>query len=105
MAKNADKPFDDIEILYGKIQKPSGKNKNTLLLGQCQVKLNDNNPMINHCVKVNGCPPSKKEFVRAYQTLGIELPDNPMEWMDSISGLFMGKYVGKPEFVETFYKI
>lgn len=105
MAKNADKPFDDIEILYGKIQKPSGKNKNTLLLGQCQVKLNGNNPLINHCVKVNGCPPNKEEFVRAYTTLGIELPNNPIEWMESVSGLFMGKYAGKPEFVETFYKI
>ncbi len=105
MAKNVGKPFDNIEILYGKIQKPSGKNKHTLLLGQCQVKLNGNNPMINHCVKVNGCPPNKEEFVRAYTTLGIELPDNPIEWMESVSGLFMGKYAGKPEFVETFYKI
>jgi uncharacterized protein (DUF362 family) len=105
MAKNADKPFDDIEILYGKIQKPSGKNKNTLLLGQCQVKLNDNNPMINHCVKVNGCPPNKDEFFKAYKTLGIQLPDNPIEWMESVPGLFMGKYAGKPEFEETFYKI
>jgi hypothetical protein len=105
MAKNMDKPFDDIEILYGKIQNPSGKNKHTLLLGQCQVKLNGNNPMINHCVRVNGCPPNKEEFVRAYTTLGIELPDNPIEWMESVPGLFMGKYAGRPEFDETFYKI
>jgi uncharacterized protein (DUF362 family) len=105
MAKNMDKPFDDIEILFGKIQEPSGKNKHTLLLGQCQVKLNGNNPMIKHCVKVNGCPPKKEEFVRAYTVLGIELPDNPIEWIESVSGLFMGKYAGKPEFEETFYKI
>jgi uncharacterized protein (DUF362 family) len=105
MSKNMEKSFDDIEILYGKIQKPSGKNKHTLLLGQCQVKLNGNNPMINHCVKVNGCPPDKEEFVGAYTTLGIELPDNPKVWMESIPGLFMGKYAGKPEFDETFYKV
>ncbi|MDM8540903.1 DUF362 domain-containing protein [Desulfococcaceae bacterium HSG9] len=105
MAKNRDKPFDDIEILYGKIQKPSGKNKHTLLLGQCQVKLNENSPMINHCVKIDGCPPQKEDFVRAYTTLGIELPDNPKEWMETVFGFFMGKYTGKPEFDETFYKI
>jgi len=105
MAKNKDKPFDDIEILYGKIQKPSGKNKHTLLLGQCQVKLNGNSPMINHCVKINGCPPNKENFIRAYTTLGIALPDNPKEWMETVFGFFMGKYAEKPEFDETFYKI
>ena len=105
MAKNKDKPFDDIEILFGKTQKPSGKNKHTLLLGQCQVKLNGNSPMINHCVKIDGCPPKKEDFIRAYATLGIELPDNPTEWMTTVFGFFMGKYAGKPEFDETFYKV
>lgn len=105
MAKNRDKPFDDIEILFGKIQKPSGKNKHTLLLGQCQVKLNVNNPMINHCVAINGCPPNKEDYIRAFTTLGIELPDNPIEWMETAFGFLMGKYDGKPEFDETFYKV
>ena len=105
MANNRDKPFDDIEILFGKIQKPSGKNKHTLLLGQCQVKLNVNNPMINHCVAINGCPPNKEDYIRAFTTLGIELPDNPIEWMETAFGFLMGKYDGKPEFDETFYKV
>jgi hypothetical protein len=105
MARNRDKPFDDIEILYGKIQEPSGKNKHTLLLGQCQVKLNGKNPVINHCVMINGCPPNKEEFIRAYRILGIDLPDNPVEWMKTVFGFFLGKYVGKPEFDETFYKV
>jgi hypothetical protein len=81
MTKNREKPFDDIEILYGKTQKPSGKNKHTLFLGQCQVKLNGDNAKINHCVTVNGCPPEKEDFIRAFTTLGIELPDNLKEWI------------------------
>jgi len=105
MAKNKDKPFDDIEILYGKIQEPSGKNKHTLLLGQCQIKLNGNNSMINHCVKIDGCPPNKDGIIKAFTTLGIELPDNPEGWMDQIFGFFMAKYAGNTEFDETFYKI
>jgi hypothetical protein len=105
MSKNTDKSFDDIEILYGKIQEPSGKNKDTLLVGQCQVKLNSNNPMINNCLAIDGCPPSKDDFIKAYSDLGIELPDNPVEWMKTTLGFFDGKYAAKPEFDETFYKI
>jgi hypothetical protein len=103
MAKNQDKPFDDIEILYGKKQEPSGKSKHTLLLGQCQVRLNGKSPLINHCVVIDGCPPVKEDFIRAFTTLGIELPDNPIGWMDAAFGSFMQKYVDKPEFDETFY--
>ncbi len=104
MSKNTDKSFDDIEILYGKIQEPSGKNKHTLLVGQCQVKLNSNNPMINNCQAIDGCPPSKDDFIKAYSNLGIELPDNPVEWMKTALGIFDRKYASQPEFDETFYK-
>ncbi len=69
------------------------------------MKLNGNNPMINHCVKINGCPPNKEDLIRAYKAVGIKLPDNPLEWMKTVPGFFMEKYAGKPEFDETFYKI
>jgi len=105
MSKNTDKSFDDIEILHGKIQEPSGKNKHTLLVGQCQVKLNSNNPLINNCHAINGCPPSKDDFIKAFSNLGIELPDNPVEWMKAALGFFDGKYDAQPEFKKTFYKI
>ena len=105
MSKNTDKSFDDIEILYGKIQEPSGKNKHTLLVGQCQVKLNSKNPMINNCQTIDGCPPSKDNFIKAYSNLGIELPDNPVEWMKTALGFFDRKYAAQREFDETFYKI
>ena len=54
---------------------------------------------------INGCPPKKEDFSRAFTTLGIELPDNPKEWMETVFGFFMGKYTGKSEFDETFYKV
>jgi len=104
-AKNRGEPFDDIEVLQGKIAEPTPGHKHTLLFGQCQVEKNGSNPLINHCVAVRGCPPSKKGFIEAFEELGIELPANPMEWIEKLPELFMGQYIGKTEFDEAFYKI
>jgi len=105
MSPSESKVFDDIEILSGKKLKPSGNHKHTLLLGQCQVKLNRNNPNIKDCVMVKGCPPKKSEFINAFNKLGIKLPDNPIEWMNNLPSFFMAQYNDKPEFEESFYKI
>ena len=105
MSPSNSEPFDDIEILSGKALEPSGKNKHTLLLGQCQVKLNRKNPKINDCVMVKGCPPKKDDFINAFSKLGIKLPDNPIEWMNNTPSFFMGQYTDKPEFEENFYKV
>jgi len=59
----------------------------------------------NHCVKVKGCPPKREDFIKAYKELGIELPDNPIKWMDELPGFFAGQYADRPEFDELFYKI
>jgi uncharacterized protein (DUF362 family) len=105
MSQNENKVFDDIEILFGKKLEPSGKHKHTLLLGQCQVKLNRKNPKIKDCVMVKGCPPQKEDFINAFSKLGIELPENPIEWMKNLPSFFMGQYTDKSEFEENFYKI
>jgi len=106
MAKNKDRNFDDIEILYGKIMKPTPGHKHTLLVGQCQVKLNSKNPLINHCVKIRGCPAKKKDFLKAFKQLDIELPDDFMGWMEkSPELLHMKKYEGRAEFDPSFYTI
>lgn len=106
MAKNTDKYFDDIEILYGKIQKPSPNHKHTLLVGKCQVKLNSENPLINHCVKIPGCPAKKKDIIKTFEELSIELPDNFLKWLEkSPETLHMKKYRNNPAFEPAFYKI
>jgi uncharacterized protein (DUF362 family) len=105
MAKNKDLPFDDIEVLHGRIIEPSGGHKHTLLVGQCQVKKNKNNPLIKHCVSIKGCPPSRQDLVEAYRQLGIELPDNFLELMEKMAESYYKKYVGRPEFDEAFYRI
>lgn len=106
MAKNKNKTFDDIEMLHGKTYKPTPGHKHTLLIGQCQVKLNSKNPLINHCVKIHGCPAKLEDFYKAYKELGIELPDDFEEWMQkSPESIHMKKYVDKPEFDPSFYTI
>ncbi|UCC59293.1 MAG: DUF362 domain-containing protein [Dehalococcoidia bacterium] len=105
MAENRDKPFDDIEVLHGKALDPSGIHKHTLLVGQCQVKRNSKNPLINHCVNINGCPPSREGLLEAYAELGIDLPHDFLERMRTSSETYMKRYAGNPEFDESFYKI
>lgn len=105
MAKNRDKPFDDIEMLHGRIHEPLGGHKHTVLIGQCQVKKNGQNPLINHCVKIKGCPPSKADLIEAYADVGIDLPDDFIERMEKMSETFMGRYEGRPDFEDAFYRI
>jgi uncharacterized protein (DUF362 family) len=104
-SKNKDNPFDDMEVLHGKALEPAEGHKHTLLVGQCQVKKNRNNPRINHCVEIKGCPPSKKELLDAYAELGIELPGDFLKRMEKISGTFMKKYKNNPDFDESFYRL
>ena len=106
LAKNKDKTFDDIEILSGKTRDPEGGHKHTLLVGQCQVKRNGNNPLINNCVRIGGCPPNDEDFYKAYRELGIDLPDNFIEMVEKIPEIFyLPKYAGKSEFQEEFFRI
>jgi len=105
MAKNRDKPLDDVEVLHGRVLEPSPGHKHTLLVGQCQVKKNRESPNINHCVEIKGCPPSKKDLLKAYAEIGIELPDDFLERMAKLPERFMKRYSGNPEFDESFYKI
>jgi uncharacterized protein (DUF362 family) len=105
-AKNRKEPFDQIEVLYGKKQRPSGKAKHTLLAGQCQVRANAKNPMIHHCVKIKGCPPSLSDFTSAYEELGIELPDGFNQWMEkSPETLHMRRYLKDSAFDEDLFRL
>jgi len=106
MATNKDKGFDDVELLYGKLQKPTPGHKHTILVGQCQVKLNEKNPLINHCIKIPGCPARKEDFLKAFQEADIELPEGFAEWLEKSPELvFAKRYANDPDFDPTFYEI
>ena len=98
-------PFDDVEILTGKLMQASpGKNK-TLLLGQCICEANKNNPHILEMIAIKGCPPSPESIYNALLRAGIEADPELFEHMDRTMGIHMKKYREKPEFDESFYQV
>lgn len=98
-------PWDDVEVLTGKIMEPSkGKNK-TILLGRCMYLKNRNHPNIKEMIAVKGCPPEPMEVVKAFHKAGIELNPAIFENMEKAPAFFMKRYEGKPEFDEAFFRI
>jgi uncharacterized protein (DUF362 family) len=99
------KPFDDVEVLTGKVMKPTPGMKKTILVGQCIYNANKNNPAIKEAIPIKGCPPSKEALKEALTKAGIDLPDMFYNNLDKAAGMFMGKYRDKPEFDEKFFQV
>ncbi|MFC1822728.1 DUF362 domain-containing protein [Thermodesulfobacteriota bacterium] len=105
-AKNENKTFDDVEILYGKMQEPTPGCKHTILVSECQIKMHSNHPAINHCIKITGCPPKKDDFIRAFEEAGIEVLDGFMDWMEKApEQVHLKRYKDNPEFDDSFFQI
>jgi uncharacterized protein (DUF362 family) len=98
-------PWDDIEVLTGKVMKPTPGKKKTILIGKCIYQANKDNPDIQEMIAVKGCPPSTKQVVDAFHQAGITLNPAIFENMDNIPGFFMKKYEDRPEFDESFFRI
>ena len=99
------KPWDEIEILTGKVMKPSPGKKKTILIGKCMVQANRENADINEMIAVRGCPPDLKRVLHALHEAGIDVSPAFFETMDMGAGYFMKKYEGKPDFEESFFKV
>jgi len=97
-------PFDDIEVLTGKIMQPRGKKK-TILLGKCMSELHKDNPNINEAVPIKGCPPVPQVLVKGMHKAGIMVDPAVFENMDRSPEQYMKRYENKPEFEESFYRV
>lgn len=99
-------PWDDVEILTGKIMKPV-KGKKTILLGKCMCKANRSNPDIKEVIEVKGCPPKPKDILNALHKAGIDADPNMFkeETIEQLPGFFMARYKGRSEFDESFFEI
>jgi hypothetical protein len=98
-------PWDDVEILTGKMMKPTPGRKNTVLIGKCQYQANKNNPDIKKMIAVKTCPPSPEAVVQALHEAGIEVNPDIFTHMDMAPAFFTHKYEGKPEFDETLFRV
>jgi thiamine pyrophosphate-dependent acetolactate synthase large subunit-like protein/uncharacterized protein (DUF362 family) len=98
------KPWDDVEILYGKTMEPtSGKGK-TILFGKCIYQKHKDNPAIKEMIPIKGCPPPIESIHQAFKQAGIEL--NPLfSNLSSVLALLMHTYKGRPDFEESFFSI
>ncbi|MFX0187893.1 MAG: DUF362 domain-containing protein [Candidatus Hodarchaeota archaeon] len=99
------KPYDKIEVLTGKVMKPTPGNNRTILLGQCQCNLNRNHQDIKELIPINGCPPSREIVQEALQKAGIRVPKSFFKGLDQAPGWLMQKYKGKPEYDESFFQV
>jgi len=99
------KPFDDVEVLTGKVMKPTPGMKKTILVGQCIIDANKNNPDINEKILIKGCPPPKEQIREAFEKAGIDVPEMFYNNLDKAPAIFMKRYRGKPEFDDSFFKI
>jgi uncharacterized protein (DUF362 family) len=98
-------PWDDVEVLTGKEMKPTPGKKKTILIGKCMAEANKDHPDIQEMIPVKGCPPSPKSVVKAFHQAGIEVNPGIFEHMEMAPGFFMGKYEGRPEFEEAFFRV
>jgi len=97
--------YDDVEILTGKIMKPTPGRRKTVLLGKCMYLANKDHPDIQEMIPVKGCPPEPEEIVNALHRAGIPVDPVLFEKADELPGFFMSRYQGRPEFDESFFRI
>ena len=98
-------PFDGVEILTGKVMKPTPGMNKTILVGQCIYNENKDDPNINEMIAIKGCPPSIEEVQNALNQVGIKVPSYFFKNLDKAPLIFMQRYQNKPEFDESFFQI
>lgn len=97
-------PWDDVEILSGKIMKPTPGRKNTILFGKCMYLANKDNPDIKNMIAIKTCPPSFEALVKALHQVGIRVNPEIMVF-DNAAGSAMARYKDRPEFDESLFSI
>ena len=98
-------PWDEIEVLTGKMMKPTPGKKKTILIGKCIYQANKNHPDIREMIAIKGCPPKMEDLVKALHQAGIEANPALFENYDQLPGFFLQRYQGKAEFDESFFRV
>jgi hypothetical protein len=98
-------PWDDIEILSGKVMQPRPGKKKTILFGKCIYQAHKDNPDINEAIAVKGCPPKPEKVYEALKKAGVNVDRNIFDSMDKVPAAYFKRYEDKPEFDDSFYRI
>ncbi len=98
-------PWDDVEVLSGKIMQANPDKKHTILLGKCMSQAHKNHPDIQRMHPIKGCPPKKDQIIKAFHEAGIMIDPNIIENIESLPGFLMKYYEGRPEFEPGHFKV
>lgn len=95
------KPLPKVEILNGKKMLARPGYDKTVLLGNCMIKANKDNPNIAETVKVKGCPPVPEDVVSALLSVGLNVK---MTAYESYMMQQSKKYDGKEGYDKAFFQ-
>jgi len=98
-------PWDDVEILNGKVMAPTPGKKKTILFGKCMYQLNKDHPDIQEMIAIKGCPPTPMSIEKALNKAGIKVDPTFYKNIEQLPGYFLKRYEDKPEFDESFFRI
>ena len=98
-------PWNNVEILTGKVMQPTPGMEKTILVGKCIYQAQKDNPDIKEMIAVKGCPPKPESLLKALHQSGIDADPSLFENVDKLPGFLMSRYEGKPEFEETFFQV
>lgn len=95
-------PFGNIEFLTGKIARSGGGYDKTFLFGNCIIRENRDNPLINEAVPIPGCPPRAEDIVRILNEHGINANfDSYLLYRSSLAA----RYEEQPQFREQHFAV
>ncbi len=95
-------PLPKVEILNGKKMQARPGYEKTVLLGNCMIKANKDNPHIREAVAVTGCPPAEEDVVDALKAVGMEV--NILAYYGYMKQQ-AEKYEGKDLYEKRFFSV
>ncbi|MFH1058218.1 MAG: DUF362 domain-containing protein [Pseudomonadota bacterium] len=97
-------PWDDVEVLTGKMMQPRPARK-TVLLGKCMYQGHKDNPAIQEMIAVKGCPPQPEQIVAALHQAGVMIEPGLINNLERLPGMFLKRYQDKPEFDPSLFSV
>ncbi len=98
-------PWDDVEVLSGKVMQPKPGKKKTILFGKCMCQANRDHADIREMIPIKGCPPKPDSIVKAFHQAGINVDPKIFKNIQKLPGYFLKRFEGRPEFDEIFFCI
>ncbi len=105
IAAHKGQPYDNIEILTGKVRQAAPGYNKTILFGNCIIKANKNNPNIKQAIKIKGCPPEPDDIAAGMAPAGIPVDPNIFAKVHLGTSVLLARYKDKPGFSDEFFQV